>query len=224
MAISRKVKFAVLMAPVPVVALVVAGYASLVYVPGWYRPEAVTADEQQVLTDELTKLAETLHNGMQHPQPFVFRLTQRQANRLIAGRALIDPQLAEALPEQLADPAVAWRDGRLYVGAVVQYRGMKLLASVGLAVSVDEHFVHVNDLNARIGAWPAPLSRIEAYLQDRGAGSSPLSDEVIEDLVSERRVANRFSYPNSDYDFRIENIVAANGELAVTIVPIDPVR
>ena len=219
----KKVKFTLLILPVPLALVVVAIYCSLVYVPGWYAPQHVTADQQQTLRDELTELTRVFNNGMQRPVPFEFVISERIANRLIDGLGLIDPNLADVIPEQIIDPAAAWRDDKIRFGCIVQADGKKLLANVSieLGISDDKRMLLVDDIAVRVGAWPVPFSYVEEYLNKAADRSSKLDREVINRLIIDRAVENRFKYPNSDYDFRIDKIVAEDGNLALTIHPIE---
>jgi len=222
---SKRVRFTLLIAPIPVVLLLVWMACSVVYVPAWYKPAVVTEDQHEKLLDELTEFSRQFNNGMQHPKEFTLTLTEDLANRLIAGREYVSPELRDALPKRIVEPAVAWRNGWLYFGSKVRYRGHTVLANIGLRlrVSDDKEYVELSDVSIRIGAMPVPASQVESMLADTNFGPSMgLDADDIDRLIRQRRTHNSFKYAGSDYRVRLLALSANDGKLTLTILPIDP--
>ncbi|NLX04286.1 MAG: hypothetical protein GXY33_03975 [Phycisphaerae bacterium] len=206
---KRRTRFILLLLPFPLIVVALAFCWSLFHVPDWYHPVAVPPDAGQEIRDELTELTRVFNNSMQQPAPFEFVLSQDQVNRLISGRAMIDPRFADLLPHELSQPAVAWQDGCFKAGAIVQFHGAPMLASLSARIHLDPNNIEIHGLQVRVGAWPVPQSLIQEHVEQ--VLSKPLQNLVV---------PNRFRYPNSDYDVRVEQIRMDEGNLVLTIQPI----
>jgi hypothetical protein len=217
---SKKATFVALVIPVPLALAALAIYLSVIYIPSWYQPQHITAQDERQLIDEFTELSRLFNNGMQTPQPFTLELTQKQANRFIAGRGLILPQLKELIPDEIIDPVVAWEDDWLKFGAVVEYHGQKLLASIAVKIKTDDEFICLTDTKVKVGAWPVPGRNIEEFLRERHPDHA--ADNNLASLIQNRQIPNRFSYANSDFYFRIGSVMCEDHKLRITIIPIRP--
>lgn len=199
--------------------LMICGYLALIYVPSWYAPEYVAAADQQKLRDDFTDLTTRFNNHMQRPKAFDFTISAKDINRIIAGLEYIHPELKDVIPSSLMEPAVQLDDDYLKVGAVVEQSGKKVFASFWLKAAPAGEWLVIKDLKAKIGLYPVPRDTIRERLAKRTARLAeylPLLDKILED----GRVPNRFRYPNSSYDFRVTRLRAADGVLHVTVEPI----
>jgi len=214
---SKKATFVALVIPVPLALAALVIYLSVTCIPSWYQPQRITAQDERQLIDEFTELSRLFNNGMQTPQPFTLELTQKQVNRFIAGRGLILPQLKDLIPNEIIDPVAAWEDDWLKFGAVVEYHGQKLLASLAVKIKTDDEFICITGTKVKVGAWPVPGKNIEKFVRERRPDRQ--ADSNLASLLQSRRIPNRFSYANSDFYFRIGSIMCDGGKLIVTIKP-----
>lgn len=230
---SKKTKLILLVVPVPLILILLAIYLSLIYIPGWYQPEHIGAQNEQQLLDEFTEVSRTFNNGMQRPKPFVLTLTERQINRFIAGYRAIAPQLKQFIPPQIREPAIAWQDDWLKIGAIVSFKGKDVLAAVAVRVTIDDELIHIKDVKVKLGAWPVPMKTIAKNLRqelirnastgkDKNKYTYTYKGLTLDEILKKRTIPNRFSYLNSDFDVRIKKIEARDGKIELTFEPIDP--
>jgi len=218
--VSKRTKTILLLLPVPVILLVIAAILSITYIPAWYRPEILTIADREEILNEFVKVAEQFNQSMQRPEPFTFSISQRQVNRLIAGLDRIDPEAARSVPAVIHEPAVALEDGAIKAAAVVDYHGRQAAASVTLSLAVDEHYLYLKDLSVHVGRWPVPLAGIQEEVSRLAREKNDPGLALLERLLRERYIANRFPYGHSDYDFRIDGIRADRGDLELKITPL----
>jgi hypothetical protein len=199
--------------------LLFGAYLALIYVPSWYEPQYVPASDQQRLRDDFTAVTTKFNNGMQRPKAFEFRISAREINRYISGAGYLYPELSKAIPSNVVDPAVQLEDDYLKVGAIVEQDGRKAFASLWLKVSPDGEWLNIDDLRAKIGLYRIPRNMIKVRM---GKLSAKVAEylPVVDRILDEGRLPNRFRYPNSNYDFRVTGLRAREGVLYLTIEPI----
>jgi hypothetical protein len=214
-----KTKLWISAAVVAFVGAMVGGYLALVYVPDWYEPAYVSAADQQKLRDDLTAITTKFNNRMQHPEKFDFTISAAEINRLLSGMAYLDPKLKDAIPSNVDRPAVQFDNDTLDVGAVVEQDGRKVFVSVQVKVVPLEKWLILDTFKVRVGKYPLPRDEILEKVGDK-------TDKIkrylpfFDELMKTGQCVNRFSYPNSNYDFRVRNLRAKDGKLYMTIEPL----
>jgi len=216
---KTKTKLWISAAVVAFVGAMVGGYLALVYVPDWYEPAYVSAADQQKLRDDLTAITTKFNNRMQHPEKFDFMISAAEINRLLSGMAYLDPKLKDAIPSNVDRPAVQLDYDTLDVGAVVEQDGRKVFVSVQIKVVPLEKWLILDTFKVRVGKYPLPRDEILEKVGDK-------TDKIkrylpfFDELMKTGQCVNRFSYPNSNYDFRVRNLRAKDGKLYMTIEPL----
>jgi hypothetical protein len=215
---KTKTKIITLGALIVFISLLTGGYFALIYVPEWYQPAYVSIDEQQKLRDDFTAITTNFNNCMQHQESFDFTITDEQINRLLAGLEYIDPGLRGVLPSNIETPAVRFEDDYLKVGSVVEQNGKKVFASLKIKVLPLKDWLILDDFDANIGMYPLPRDMLKKRLARFGDHLEKYWP-IIDKILTNGQYPNRFTYPNSNYDFKVTHLRASSGTLYITIEP-----
>ncbi|MFA5866306.1 MAG: hypothetical protein WC975_16665 [Phycisphaerae bacterium] len=199
--------------------LLLGGYFALVYIPSWYHPAYVDPVDQEGLRDNFTAITARFNEGMQHQKSFDFSISAQQINSFISGMEFFDPRLKDIVPSGVQDPAIQLENDYLKVGAVVRQDGKKAFASFWIKITPLGEWLVLDDLKVKIGLYPVPQSMLARQIETI-TGNVSQSFPIVKQMLEKGQYPNCFRYPNSDYDFRITHLRAADGVLYVTIEPL----
>jgi hypothetical protein len=247
MRVRRKVAWVVAVAVAAVLAAAGAVYIQAGRIPSSYRPARLSASQRDLAAKEFLnrKVLDEFGNATQLNRPFDWSITEDQCNRYLAsldeiassapsvepGR--VDAALAEA---GLAEPAVAFADGRLTIMArSTRYRK---IVSADLDVAIDADGMLVIRLReVRTGALPLPdkwlreaLRQFDATLDsaaDPGGtrGGLVSSLDVARVLTAAVAAIDRkpiepvLTWPVSERKVRITALRASDGVLTLHLEP-----
>ncbi len=196
-------------------------YLTVKYIPSWYQPVYKSQVTKEQVTNELINISRDLNNKMQKPKAFTFTITDKQINQIIAGIDYIFPEIKEYIPEFISAPAVNLDNNELKVGTIIKKNGKKVFASLKLKLTANDKFISIDELKVYIGLWPMPNQLLEEKIQTLVSKLKKyVKIEDIDQIIKTRKIPNLFSFPNSDYDFKILELRAQDGRLYVKIQPI----
>lgn len=223
----------------PVVVLAVAAALWLIvhHVPGWYEPVYVPHARLDEVRAEAVRSYGAFGDSVARRRTFTFTLDERRVNEWIAARERIWPESGTWLPAWVADPMIAFRDGRLIVAARLDRGGHQLIASAGLTVDVGQDDILVvrlerlaaGSMPVPIGVLARPLARLlQLEGQDLDLVPAPVADaaryfrdsEPLAALSKGVRRANRFIWANGRRPYRIQTIEFTDGKLTLTVEPL----
>jgi hypothetical protein len=194
-------------------------YLALVRIPNWYKITYISPERHQTVRDDLEAAFNALNLPMQASQPFQYVLHQDRLNNWIAARHQIWPRLERYLPPQLEHPAVAFRNDRVLLAAVVRPAGLRAVVSVALSVHPEPRRVTVRLESCRVGALPLPRWLLRRLLASLTTLVPPLPPEAPTALLDGLAFPNRFDWPSGGRTFRIQKIQFQSDCVVATILP-----
>jgi len=197
-------------------------YISFKRIPDWYRPVHVSPAQHQQIRDEITETGMVLNNKMQRVEPFLFEITDQQINRWLNGLEALDPQLEYVMPSSVESPVVAFRDGKISVGALLHLDGQRTVANLTVRIVLFEDKIALEELALRAGQLTLPRSFLVDRLKQFVEQQDPQLRRTLVAILEGQAIENRFRFPNSDYDFRITSVKITDGRLQVGIQPLLP--
>lgn len=228
--------FLVLFMAVPVV--LVAVWLALHHKPSWYRPVTLNQTGIQQARRETVNTADFISDRMVEGQPFTVVLTEQSVNKWLAALPHVWPDARDALPPEISDPAVAFRDGRLQIGAHYAAEDWQAIVSLRLSFDVSSGGKELQVVleSAYGGSLPLPnvilrkaITRLSKQTQrsekDINGTTDPLSRALktiqsTNELFESVAVRNRFVWFNGERPYRIESVEIEDGELRLRIEPL----
>jgi len=196
-------------------------YISVKSIPEWYMPVQVTPQEYPDIRDEITEASRVLNNSMQRIEPFEYQVTEQQVNRWLNSAEALDPRYKGFWPPSVQSPVVAFHNGQVSGGALLDFKGRQTIANITLSVELFGDQIAVNIASFCAGKLPLPRSLIIQQLQNLLDAQRPKVRQQMLAIIEGQAVENRFPFPNSDYDFKVINIDFANGTATVGIQPLE---
>jgi len=233
---QRVLAAAVMLLGVVVLAAVVT-FLSLQYIPRWYAPPSLTADDLPRIRATLPAAFEEFSRRLVAGKTFDFTLVADTINEWIAARTTIWPDARDALPTNLREPVVVFDNGLATVGATVINGTLRAIVSSGVSVTVAGDTIELRLANTAVGglslspAWltsvvDLPVDDELEHLVQNASDTVQFIDDatpnrsIVQRLANGIRVQNRFLWPNGKRWFRIRDIRLATGRLTLTVQPL----
>lgn len=206
------------------------------HIPAWYKPVPVTSAVVEQARTSVTDSFDRVSDQVVAGETFEVVLEEAQVNAWLAAAPQVWPAIADVVPPEIKQSAVAFEEAIVRIGVRVQHNGWKAILSVGLRLDVDADGETVGlaltDLHG--GSLPAPRSLLRELLDPLLARARRTRardvdepwryflDEVrsVDDLFEGLHTENRFVWPNGDRPFRIRSIRVGGGTLRLTIEPL----
>ena len=220
----------------PVALLVV--WLTFQHKPGWYRPANLDQAGIQRARSQAVLLADSISDQMVAQEPFDIVLQDRTMTEWLAALPTVWPEVRDAIPTQITDPAVWFDGGGVRVGAHYTGRAWQAILSVDIVLEVSEDgrevLIALRDVKGGSLSIPRALltNRLDRLLREaRAIGDR--SDSGVETLLAAVRkirsvdalfegvrIKNRFVWFNGRRPFRIASIQIDAGALRLHIEPL----
>ena len=211
--VSRIVFYA---GPVGVIAILF----TLQHRPAWYSPVRLTDLEARDARADATRTADQMGHRLVAGVPFDMVLRDKNVNAWLTATPRAWQELFRSSEVDIADPAVAFIDGKVRIGALFRLGPWPLILSTNwkLTVSPDGESIDLRLVGVRGGSLPVPtglLASVSGALQSYVGGSTDESDQSMTQAAAEQAIPisafidgmpieNRFVWPNGERAFRID--------------------
>jgi len=204
-----------------------AGLAWMAYrhIPAWYRPSYVPSEDEQDARDELGAAFTELSRGMGQGRPFDFVVRQDELNRWLVARDRIWPASKRWIPEQIADPMIAFRKDEVLLAGTWQGPGPRTVVNIRLRLEMTDETLRANVLSVRGGSLPIPLGPVKRHIarleNDRAGRKRPLLPDgtSIVQAIEGSPLPREIPWSQPRGKFRIEGLEVRPGELQVHLLP-----
>lgn len=227
---ARRVAIAVAVA---LVVGVSAAWLAFQYIPSWYKPPTLTADDLPRLRATLPAAYQNFTDLLAEGGIQEFRLSADSVNEWIAARESLWPDSRGMLPTWLKNPALAFLDDRIILAAQVERDGWRAIISLHVSISLETDNIVIRITKVGAGALPLPAlttintidAHINAALKHEDKLTSILAEltDVDEHSVLKAAVAggvkvrNHLRWSNGERHFRIVDLRTRNGELILQV-------
>lgn len=234
----RRVEWALTAMLIAVPLVLVAVWLALHHKPSWYVPAILDQTRIQQARRQAVTTADFISDRMVEGRPFTVVLTEQSVNEWLTALPHAWPDARDALPPEFSNPAIGFRDGKLWIGAHYVAEKWQAIISLGLRFdsSKDKAELAITLEGACGGSLPLPKMIVrQAFEQLLGQGrrgkrelngtTRPLLDALqaiqsADELFEGVAVKNRFVWFNGERPYRIESIEIGKGELRLTIEPL----
>ena len=163
----------------PIVLLLVAWWLTQV-IPPWYDPPKPSEKELLAIEAERLRITADFGTHAKKAEPFFLELSGRQIREMFAAYVIRN----RLLPDDIADPDIALRDGAFWLAARITWNQQQSIASIRLRPFVDSAgLLHIQMDSLKAGALGLPdnwladtLAKLEKSLKARLAASKSNSD------------------------------------------------
>lgn len=215
---------------------VVATLFTLQHRPSWYRPVHLTDVEARDARADATRMVDEMGDKLDAGVPFEMVLHEQNVNAWLTATPQAWQELFRSSEIDVADPAVAFVDGHVIIGALFHWGPWPLILATTWRpdVSPDRESIDLRLVNVRGGSLPIPTGVLASVAEalhsyvgsSTNGGAQSVTQTVVEHatpitaFIDGIPISNLFVWPNGERAFRINAIEVGNGQLRIEIDPV----
>jgi len=209
------------------------------HIPSWYEPVQYLDADLQEIRAQTGQWVDDIGDQLVQGKRFEVTLQQGQVNAFLAALPKLWPDVEQSWPTSLRQPALAFQNGQIRIGALITRNRWQAVISTFIAIDVSQDLqqitVRLDQVNG--GSLVIPAGLVENYfnriLKRLHTASSPHRSysnnpwqqalQQVDDageLFTGVAVHNRFVWPNGKRRFRIVSIRAQMGRLIIAVEPL----